>query len=98
MKIYDKASWHIDGGEPVADVVARFREVFEFLHEKEMLTEEGLETLEYAMDCSVSLNSTMLSAEGNTFIDYYYDSVIAVEPQTIRTKLIEAHKKFDIKD
>lgn len=94
MKVYDKASWHIDGGEKKADVIARFREVFEFLQEKKMLNAEGIETLEYAMDSSVSLNSKMLNTEGKDFIDCYYEEVIEHNPKKIRKNLLVAYKKF----
>ena len=67
MKSYDKASWHIDGGEPEYKVVDRFKAVFLFLADKELLTADGIETLEFGMDSSVSLNSTMVTDEGNAF-------------------------------
>ena len=40
MKSYDKAAWHIDGGEDAAEVILRFKRLFEFLSEKKMLTED----------------------------------------------------------
>ena len=94
MKTYDKASWHIDGGEKSSDVVARFRVVFEFLQDKKMLTTDGAETLEYGMDSSVSLNSTMVTEEGNAFLDRFYDEIIAVTQLEIRKNLIAAFEKF----
>ena len=96
MKTYDKASWHIDGGERASDVVARFRVVFDFLQDKKMLTADGAETLEYGMDSSVSLNSTMVTEEGNAFLDQFYDAVIAVTPLEIRKNLIAAFEKFSV--
>lgn len=80
MKSYDKASWHIDGGEKESDVIARFKDVFTFLAEKKMLNEEGLETFEFGMDSSISLNSNMVTAEGETFLDAYYDVVLGKSP------------------
>ena len=37
MKTYDKASWHIDGGEKESAVVSRFKTLFLFLADKNML-------------------------------------------------------------
>lgn len=96
MKIYDKASWHIDGGEKISDVIARFSEVFLFLNEKKMLTADGVETMEYMMDFDVSLNSTMVTEGGNAFLDRFYDEVIAVTPLEIRKNLIAAFEKFSV--
>lgn len=98
MKVYDKASWHIDGDEKKQDVIARFREVFEFLQGNEMLSEEGIETLEYAMDSSVSLNSMMVNLEGKEFLECYYDDVITNSPENIKKNLQEAYEKFIVED
>lgn len=94
MKSYDKASWHIDGGEKESEVVSRFKKVFMFLKEKNMLTEDGVETLEYCMDSSVSLNSTMVTEEGKKFLDSYYDNVLAQDPSMIRENLMAAYKDY----
>lgn len=94
MKSYDKAAWHIDGGENILEVVSRFKEVFDFLDEKEMLNEEGKETLEYGMDSSVSLSSTMVNSDGEEFLDCYYDVVIKQNPKEIKRNLQNAYKKF----
>ena len=98
MKTFDKASWHIDGGEKAQEVVARFRVVFEFLQEKGLLTADGVETLEYAMDSSVSLNSTMVNEVGKDFLERYYDEVIVPAPAEIHQNLIEAYGKFIAKE
>ncbi len=94
MKIYDKASWHIDNGEQATIVIARFRELFVFLKEKMMLTVDGIETLEYAMDSSVSLNSTMVNSEGKNFLDRYYDEIIASNASEIKKNLVAAYGKY----
>lgn len=94
MKSYDKAAWHIDGGEKEADVVSRFKEIFVFLADKKMLNDEGIETLEYGMDSSASLNSNMVNAQGEAFLDAYYDVVLNQNPREIKKNLQEAYKKF----
>ncbi len=94
MKNYDKASWHIDSGEKEADVVARFKEVFTFLESKQMLSEEGVETCEFGMDSSVSLNSNMVNAQGKAFLDAYYDVILKQNPKEIRRNLREFYTKY----
>lgn len=94
MKSYDKASWHIDGGENISDVVFRFREIFEFLKEKDLLTLDGKETYEFGMDSSVSLNSTMVNEEGQDFLDQYYDIIIDEDIQNMKEKLISMYQSF----
>ena len=98
MKVYDKAGWHIDGGEEQTEVIARFNAIFEFLRDKKMLNEEGLESLEYCMDSSISLNSGMINKDGKTFLDRYYDEVDSYQPKEIRKKLEELYKGFKNKE
>lgn len=94
MKNYDKASWHIDGGENTSEVVFRFKEIFEFLKEKDLLTPDGEETYEFGMDSSVSLNSTMVNEEGQDFLDQYYDMIIDEDIQNMKEKLISMYQSF----
>ena len=94
MKSYDKASWHIDGGEIESEVITRFKDVFAFLAEKKMLNDEGEETYEYGMDSSVSLNSDMVNSEGEAFLDTYYDIVLNQDPMAIKENLRIAYDKF----
>lgn len=94
MKSYDKASWHIDGGENEVEVIDRFNDVFAFLAEKNMLNEEGLETYEYGMDSSVSINSNMVNEQGESFLDTYYDAVLGQNPKEIKKSLEEAYKVY----
>ena len=98
MKSYDKAAWNIDGGEKEIDIIARFKEIFLFLRDKRMLSEEGLETLEFGMDSSVSLNSNMVNAEGEAFLDAFYNVILNQNPKEIRENLQESFKKFVAKD
>lgn len=76
MKIYDKAAWHIDGGEDEKQVVLRMKLIFEQLSECGFLSSDGEEILEIGIDESVSLNEKMLTDDGAKFLDEYYDSVI----------------------
>ena len=94
MKSYDKASWHIDGGEKESDVITRFKDVFTFLADKKMLNEEGLETFEFGMDSSVSLNSNMVTAEGEAFLDAYYDVVLSKNTKDTTKNLQIAYEEY----
>ena len=96
MKIYDKASWHIDGGEKTSVVVLRFEEVFLFLLERDMLNDEGKETLEYGIDSSVSLNSTMVNIKGKRFLDHFYDDVINLKGKNIKKALESEYEQYDL--
>lgn len=95
MKVYDKAAWHIDGGEKASDVVKRLAIVFEFLKDKKMLNDNGLETMEYAMDSSVSLNSSMVNVEGKKFLETHYDGVMKKDPKQIKKNLLDAYIFFE---
>lgn len=94
MKSYDKASWHIDGGENESVVIARFKEIFAFLADKKMLNDEGVETFEYGMDSSASLNSNMVTAEGERFLDAYYDVVLKQDLNEFRNNLEKSYIEF----
>ncbi|WP_195514093.1 hypothetical protein [Turicibacter sanguinis] len=76
MKIFDKAQWHIDGGENSSAVTNKFIAIFEFLNEEEFLSHDGLEILELGIDSSVSLNEKMVTEIGFEFLEKYYDEVI----------------------
>lgn len=98
MKSYDKASWHIDGGEERTEVIVRFKAVFDFLYKKGMLTEDGAETMEYGMDDSVSLNSTMVTMDGEAFMEKFYDSILDSNIDVMKENLESAYRKFISKD
>ena len=98
MKSYDKASWHIDGGENESTVIARFIELFDFLAAKKMLNDEGIETFEYGMDSSASLNSNMVTAEGERFLDTYYDVVLKQDLNEFKNNLEKSYIEFTAKE
>ena len=76
LKVYDKAQWHIDAGEPEDKVIERFKMLFKFLDSKGLLIQEGKEILELGIDSSVSIHERMLSDAGNSFLDKYYNKVL----------------------
>ncbi len=94
MKIFDKADWHIDGGEDKDKVILKFKNIYEFLKEKELLSPEGLENLDFGIDSSISLNEMMVTDKGYKFLDKYYDKVINFEAETIKEKLEEKYKNL----
>lgn len=94
MKSYDKAAWHIDEGENEEKVVGFFKEIFTFLQEKNMLSMEGIEVLEDAMDESVALNSFMVNKAGEAFLDSFYDGVTVMDSQKARSIFQEAYDKY----
>ena len=61
MKIYDKASWHIDAGMDEHEVVEKFRSVFNSLERLDLLSDEGYEISELGIDDSISLNENMVT-------------------------------------
>ena len=76
MKIIDKASWQIDGGFPPYIVVTHFKRVFSWLEEKDLLTQEGKEILEFGIDDSVSLHERLITPEALAFLDAKYDDYL----------------------
>jgi hypothetical protein len=87
MKIFDKAQWHIDAGENETEVVTKFRKVFSFLKNQNMLSKEGEEILSFGIDSSISLNEQMVSEAGYIFLDKHYDDAINCKSDTITATL-----------
>lgn len=75
MKIYDKASWHLDSGEKETDVIERFTMIFEFLNYNNMLNDSGKELLEIGVDTEISLHDELVNSDGINFLDEYYDRI-----------------------
>lgn len=87
MEIYDKAIWHIDAGEDKNKVLNKFKVIFSFLKQKNMLSDEGLEILDIGIDSSVSLHERLLTTTGKDFIEQHYDSLINLSSKEIESKL-----------
>ena len=97
IKIYDKAEWQIDGGIPSELVVNHFKIVFTWLKKQDMLSEEGKEELEDGIDSEASLNEELLTQEGTSFLDKYYDKflmVIAKEKYGIDSAIEELDRLY----
>ena len=76
MEIFDKASWQIDGGIPEELVVRHFNNVFCWLDNHGMLSEEGKEELEDGIDDSASLNDELVTEDGAKFLREHYDEYL----------------------
>ena len=50
-KVYDKASWHIDAGEPTSSVLSHFKFIINWCNQNNLLTDEGEEILEFGIGC-----------------------------------------------
>lgn len=71
MELYDKAKWHIDSGEKEEIVISRFKNLFLFLNQKNLLSDEGKEILEFGIDSSISIHERMLNNMGKHFMSSY---------------------------
>ncbi len=87
MKVYDKAERHIDGGEDKNEVIKKFKEIFSFLYDMNMLSDEGKEIVDIGIDASISLHERLLTAEGTLFIEQHYDNLINLNSNEIAIKL-----------
>ena len=72
FKVYDKVAWHIDGGEDPEGTVNSLASLFDTLHSKGMLSEEGEELYQSGIDSSSSLHSRLVTPEGREFLDKHY--------------------------
>lgn len=87
MKVYDKAKWHIDAGEEKGLVLGKFKAVFEFLKQNDLLTSEGIEIFDLGIDESVSLHERLVKDVGKKILESHYDSIIGLEPREMSIKL-----------
>ena len=95
MEIFDKAQWHIDAGMDSKKVVEKLNNVFSFLNENDMLSEEGIELFKDEIDSSISLNEKIVNEKGRLFLRICYDAVIDEDANNIKKALNE--KLSDIK-
>ncbi|MBO5731840.1 MAG: hypothetical protein J6R67_11620 [Treponema sp.] len=87
MKVYDKAIWHIDGGESKDEVLKKFATIFTYLKKNEMLTDEGLEIFDLGIDSSVSLHERLVNDKGKVFLDKTYDSLLKLSCEQMENYL-----------
>lgn len=95
MKVYDKATWHIDGGESSEEVLKKFHTIFTFLNEKKMLSSEGLEIFKIVgIDSSIVLHDRLLTSEGNKFLEYCSDKIINYSSSEIQYQIETVYKNW----
>ncbi len=75
-KVYDKASWHIDGGENLDKVLAHFNFIMSWCCSNKLLSDEGKEIADLGIDQSISFHSRMFTDKGNIFMEKHYDKFI----------------------
>ena len=73
MRIYDKASWHIDANEPKKDVIKRFNELMQWCYNHNLLTEDGKEIIAIGIDDSISIHSLLFTPIGNKLLCWLFD-------------------------
>ena len=76
-KVYDKAKWQIENGKDSVEVLKHFKMILQWCEKKYLLSDEGLETLSFGVDESISLHSRMFTKRGNAFMEKYYDKYIS---------------------
>lgn len=91
IKIFDKASWHIDECMPKAQVVSHFKFIFGWLEKNKLLSDDGMEILNIGIDESISLNEKMLKKEAFNFIEKYYNKYL----ESIQYGIEENEKLLD---
>ena len=89
MKVYDKASWHIDNGEDKDEVLSRFSFLFAYLEKKNMLTDEGKEIFELGIDSSISLHERLVTDEGKKFLEANIDELLKMSISDVKGCLQE---------
>lgn len=77
--VYDKASWHIDAGEPKSSVIEHFKFIMSWCKKNDLLSAEGEEILEFGVDDSISIHSRLLNERGNLFMAKFYDMFISAQ-------------------
>lgn len=87
MKIYDKAKWHIEGGENKEEVLRKLTHIFQFLNKKKWLSSEGEEIYELGIDTNTSLHERMVNEDGKKFLDEQYDTLLNCSSEEIAMQL-----------
>ena len=77
MLIFDKASWQIDNGMPVKDVIKHFELIMKFLFDNSLFNDAGMELYELGVDQSISINENILNSKGVEFMKNNYDKMIS---------------------
>jgi hypothetical protein len=77
LVVYDKVSWHFPEGKDCPSLSAakkHFEVLMNWLKQNHLLSNEGEEIFELGIDADFSINSSMLSQEGQKIMDEIYSS------------------------
>ena len=89
MVIFDKPKWHIDAGMNINDVLEKFKLVFDFLADNDMLSDDGREQIEIGIDEECSLNEMAVNKKGKSFLEFCYDDLINYNSKDMAAALDE---------
>ncbi len=87
MKIFDKATWHIDAGETEQETIRKFELIFSYLYQKNLLSPDGLELYELGIDSSISLHEQLVNEAGFAFLNEKYDYLISMSADDLEDQL-----------
>lgn len=100
--IYDKAKWQIDGETPIPEkqVFQHFQIIFDFLKEKDLLSEEGIEDATEPRGYEDIFWNEQVKPVAHPFFHEYYDALISSAEygsEQFRTNLIEWYSIYEKK-
>ncbi|MBX3007628.1 MAG: hypothetical protein KF816_06325 [Melioribacteraceae bacterium] len=94
IKVYDKLTWHFPEGNNCPNIDAaknHFESVMKWLDENDFLSKEGKEIYALGIDSDFSINSAMLTDQGNHIFEKNYSKLL----KEIDYKSIDTFKKLN---
>jgi hypothetical protein len=92
IKVYDKASWHIDNGENKNEVLKKMKIIFDFLNKNSLLNSDGKELFNLGINEDSSLHDGLVTNEGKEFLDKNIDKIISKSSKEIEKTLKNLYK------
>ena len=77
VKVYDKFSWHLDANIEEKKLIIFYTKLMDFLNKHNFLNAYGLELYNLGIDASLSINSKMLTDQGNKLLSQWYDEFLS---------------------
>jgi hypothetical protein len=97
IKVYDKASWHIDNGENKNEVLKKMKIIFDFLNKNSLLNSDGKELFNLGINEDSSLHDGLVTNEGKEFLDKNIDKIISKSSKEIEKTLENLYKNKTLK-
>lgn len=99
-EVYDKAKWYLecDPPFPKKKIINHFKIIFDFLKEKDLLNEEGLEDYEFNRSEEDIFWAEQIKEEAHYFFHNYYDALVQSADygsEQFRTNLIQWYAKYE---